>query len=239
MDHAVKLLHASLACATMLGSKNNMKLVQYLIKRVADMKYIDGQGNSFLHHACQATESNAFLQACFVNDELPTQRNLLQHLIATFPKALTLQNTNGETPLQLAIQSKKKWDFLRLLCPDSAAGAVMKAKTCQGQLALHLAIESYPPSSSEILHLWDCYPEAAIILDHKHRLFAFQLVATFSGQHRRETKQAPTMRNKHKKSMDYLKYMRDQDLDLSRYMQDLDLVFFFVKAYPQVLQQLD
>jgi ankyrin repeat protein len=242
MTDGLLLLHATLACAHLLGSKNNVKLIQYLIKRTFDMKLRDEHGNSILHHACRAIESNAFLELCFVNDVSSTRRNLLQHLISKFPEALALQNSDGETPLHLAIRSKKSWAFLRVLCPIPTAMSVLQAQTNERQLALHLAIEHYPPHASEILQLWNCYPEAATILDGKQRLFAFQLVAAFNGLHEGLPTPPSSSQVKHEmlkeenlfKSSSRTKENTPQTKD----MQDLQLIFFFLKAFPQVLQQL-
>jgi ankyrin repeat protein len=243
MTGGLLLLHATLACAHLLGSKNNAKLIQYLIKRMFDMKLRDENGNSILHHACRAIESNAFLELCFVDDASSTRRNLLQHLIAMFPEALVLQNKDGETPLHLAIRSKKSWEFLHVLCPISAAMSVLQAQTNDRQLALHLAIEHYPPHASEILQLWNCYPEAALILDGKQRLFAcaFQLVAAFDGLHEGPPTPPSSSQVKHgilkEENFSKSPARTKENIPQTKDMQDLQLIFFFLKAFPQVLQQ--
>jgi len=186
LEHIVLLLQATIACAHLLGSKNKVKLLVHLINRIKYYNPTDPiqiqkkqkHYDTLLRYACQAKESDAFLESCpaFTTTTTTTTKrkkssNLLQYLIAESScDSLALPDKHGDLPIHLAIRSKKCWDFLKYLC---TIPFVFQIKTKEEQLALHLAIGQYPANSKEIFNVWDHYPEAAITLDGKHRFFFF------------------------------------------------------------------
>eukprot|EP00980_Cylindrotheca_fusiformis_P013482 scaffold3437_cov113-Cylindrotheca_fusiformis.AAC.49 len=231
-DHVMLLIQATLTCAHLLGPKNALKLTHYLIRQMDDMKFTDSDGHLLLDCACRAAESNAFLEPCFVQHATAERCNLLQYLISKFPTAPILSNHHEDIPLHVAILHKKNWQFLQHLCPSSVASSVLQAKSRHQQLALHLSIEQYPSKSPEILQLWNLFPEAATIVDGKHRLFAFQLVAAFRNQHHLLRLLPSSSDECNFKLPAVGEYILPPKKDL----QDLQLIFVMLTAYPQVLR---
>lgn len=239
---ALFLLYATIACAHLLGSKNNVKLLLYLLKLIERKQIdlfqsIDDHSDSLLHHCCRAQESSAFLEPAVLVGE--NKLSILQYLMESCPSnnALILQNQNGEIPLHTAIQANKSWDFLRHICNKGT----LCAKTKRNQLALHLAIERYPANSNEILSIWNGYPEATIVMDEKTKLFAFQLAAVAANERPRSCKshdndQVNTSSKSSKRAKAERVLKRKGDASNAKNTADLQLVFFLLRAYPQVLQ---
>ncbi|KAL3926565.1 MAG: hypothetical protein SGBAC_013425 [Bacillariaceae sp.] len=186
---AMKLFRAMVTCAHLVGTRKTLDLMQHLVSRTHNLTRVDEHGESLLHCIGRATDASAFLESCLVNDEGPMKRNLVQHLIAECPNILLQKNNDGDIPLHVAIRNGKTWGFLRHLCLPIHAAAVLSTPTKQNQLPLHLAIEYYSLHNDVepwrydltnkhcIILLWQMFPEAAAIMDGRHHLFPFQMVA--------------------------------------------------------------
>lgn len=180
---AMRLLRAMVTCTHLLGSRKPLDLMQHLVYRTQDLTIVDDQGESLLHYICRATDTAVFLDCCLANDQWPTKRSLVQHLIAECPNILLQKNKDGDIPLHLAIRCCKPCELLKELCPPSYTDRVLRTLTKQNQLPLHLAIEYYLPNMHCISQLRNMYPEAVRIRDGKHRLFSYQLVPAIMYTH--------------------------------------------------------
>jgi hypothetical protein len=235
------LLHASIACAHLLGSKNNLRLLLYLITilKRGNVKYsqlLDDNGDSLTHHVCRAQESAVFLEQSLVDNAKGAKVNLLQYLIKASPHVLSLSNKDGEIPLHLAIQTRKSWDFLQHLC-DEEEISIFRAKTNHDQNALHLMIGRYPSNSKEIINLWSLYPEAATEMDGKLRLFAFQLLAVTNAKDCKIEDQGVgnPKTNRSKDEHDRSSKNRGDE----PHYKDVELIYLVLRSSPQVLQQTE
>lgn len=264
--HAIELLQAAITCAHLLGIRKCMHLIQHLVYRTLDFSHADKNGNTLLHCIASAIDAEAFLEECLVACESSSdtkRRNLIQYLVAECPKMLTERNSDGDTPLHLAIRHNKRLNLLTELCPPNHAASVLSTPTNNksnsgdnddntvtnnNQLPLHLAIEQFLPlrQSNVILELWNRYPEATTIRDGKYGLYPYQLVAAVASAHLQVSTaadQPPRMpRRTSSTSTKYEKEKRDkptkpiQSNDSSVF--DLDLSYRLLRAAPEVVQHV-
>lgn len=236
-DYMVLFMRAILACAHLLGSKNTMKICSTFQQGKSgegfpwqQQQFQDSDGNTLLHHACRAVESDIFLEQMPGLGSLRGSGSwsLLRYLIDGYPQALFMSNIHGQLPLHLAIQAQKSWEFLRHMCCPQA---ILQMKTKEHQLALHLALNRYSStgyfSCREIMELWNGYPEAVAIVDGKTGLFAFQLVAAvgLSVPEKHTHSATLTKTNSKRKDEEQQAIERDQ----------LSLIYFFLRACPEVI----
>ena len=176
-QYSLQLLHAVLACAHLLGDKHAVNLVSFLLSRLSDLSLsVDKEGNTILHHLCQATH-------IFSQSTLLEGRMMLETLLERDPNSAELPNFQGDLPLHVALKTTKPWCDIIVSLIDACPESVSAKNTVNGRLPLHLAILHFPSGSSVIHSIWKRYPEAATQPDPLTRLFPFQLAAL--SDHRR------------------------------------------------------
>mmetsp|Transcript_58517 Transcript_58517/g.143164 ORF Transcript_58517/g.143164 Transcript_58517/m.143164 type:complete len:457 (+) Transcript_58517:309-1679(+) len=171
-----RLLHATIACSHFLTERKlSSKLFRVILshmnmkkKRQDDndvdcksLHYVDDEEdqNSLVHCMCRSKESNAFLQIFEDDfDGNKNQTNILEAISKRDPDIMKRLNLDGFTPLQLAIQKRKPFDFVLALihtAPDSvknfatdsihsATGSSSSSSSLvQKNLPLHLMLTSW------------------------------------------------------------------------------------------------
>ena len=170
-QYSLRLLHAVLACAHFLGSKHALNLLSFLLSRISNFSLsADKEGNTILHHLCQAT--HVFSQSTLLEGRFMTETILEKH-----PNSAVLPNFQGDLPLHVALKAAKPWRDVIATLIDARPETVSAENTVNGRLPLHLAILHYPSGSGVIHGIWKLYPEAATVPDPLTRLFPFQLAA--------------------------------------------------------------
>lgn len=227
---AMKLWCAMITCAHLLGTRKTCHLMGQLVHRTQDLRGVNTHGDTLLHHICRSIDVSAFLVACLIHNKgCPEKRNLVQHLIAECPGILLQKNEDGDIPLHLAIRSNQSFDLLHHLCPPTHAASVLSKTTQENQLPLHLSIEyQLHHPTQDIVQLWKKYPEAVTIMDGKHHLFPFQLVAAIDSAHS-TPRSASSVQEPTKKGKLSSKISKD-------YFFDLDLSYQLLRGAPEVIQ---
>ena len=117
----LNLLHATIACAHFLGTKNTGKLLQFFLSRQTEhfslLDMLDSEGNNLLHHLCQAEQVFSIEPIIQIRTEHKEQHEitLLQHLLDFHPQGIFQENSDGRLPLHVAIECHKDWIFLKKL----------------------------------------------------------------------------------------------------------------------------
>mmetsp|Transcript_58518 Transcript_58518/g.143166 ORF Transcript_58518/g.143166 Transcript_58518/m.143166 type:complete len:453 (+) Transcript_58518:309-1667(+) len=173
-----RLLHATITCSRFLTERNlSSKLFRIILshmnmkkKRQGDndddcklFHYVDDQEhqNNLVHCMCRSKETNPFLQTFEDDfDGNKNQRTILEAISKRDPDIMKRLNLDGSTPLQLAVQKRKSFDFVLALihtAPDSvknfatdSSRSVMGSSSSssslvQKNLPLHLMLTSWDP----------------------------------------------------------------------------------------------
>ena len=193
-DHQTCLLQATIFCCTFISSKVASSILSYIIRnglfhRERLDERTDHAGNLTLHIAC-LSDTTKFDQILKLGDRGECSLvyginsedcTLMEYLVKASPciGAHLSKNFEGMLPLHCAIKCGKDWSQIQLLvdaCPSS-----VKSFTSKGELPLHLALKH--SSASDIMKLWNLYPEAASIVDRSTGLYPYQLAAIRGGGH--------------------------------------------------------
>jgi len=191
-DRETCLLQATIFCCSFIGSKVASSILSYIIRnglfhRERLDERTDHAGNLTLHIAC-LSDTTKFDQILKLGDRGECSLvyginsedcTLMEYLVKASPciGAHLSKNCEGMSPLHCAIKCGKDWSQIQLLvdaCPRS-----VKSCTSKGELPLHLALKY--SSVSDIMKLWNLYPEAASIVDISTGLYPYQLAAIRGG----------------------------------------------------------
>ena len=236
IDADTCILQATIFCYELIGSsKVASSILSYIIRNgLFHREKLDSQqdyaGNLTLHIACHS-DTPKFDQILRLGDResdygLNSEDcTLMEYLINANPHPCTApylsQNFGGEIPLHCAIKSGKDWSQIQLLmdaCPSS-----VKACTAKGELPLHLAIKCGNPIT-DVMELWNHYPEAASMVDGSTGLYPFQLAAIIFGD-----KQQPGKGKPRKKTLSKEGVYPDDVWD------ETSLSFFMLRECPSLL----
>ena len=133
-----RLLHATITCSHFLTERKlSSKLFRIILSHFNpkpevedfELTYVDDEQrrNNLVHCMCNSKESKAFLQTFEDNFDGNTsnndnERNILEAISIRDPNIMERLNSDCLTPLQLAIQKRKAFDFILALihtAPDS------------------------------------------------------------------------------------------------------------------------